>query len=83
MPHHFGAQVPCGVMSTGGVEKGALQLQASRIVGQHGGSWTAATTHTLFVLLITAPRSMTKSKEWSGRWTLLSGDLEWRALGAI
>ena len=55
----------------------ALRPQASRIIGQHGGSWTVVTSCTLFVQRMPPPRSMTNSK-WSSRpQTSLSRDIEW------
>ena len=60
----------------------ALRLQASRIIGQHGGSWTVATTCTLFVQRMPPPRSMTNSKQSSQPRTSLTRDMEWHTIGA-
>ena len=83
MPQHCGTQVPRGVMSTWDVGKGALQLQTSRIIGQHGGSWAVAMTCALFVQRMPPPRSMTNSKQSSQPRTSLSPDMEWHPLRAI
>ena len=59
-----------------------MRLQTSRIIGQHGVSWTVAMTCTLLVQHMPPPCSITNSNKSSRPWTLLSRDMGWHALGA-